>query len=308
MPWRQLVVASGPEGGRAKDSGASNSTNTVGQAFAVRALANLDSARLQDATSFLLQQQCSGGYFREDMDSADFTCDGGTPEESAPNVDATGQAVAALVVARTSGVNGLDPAIEKAADWLETQQASNGSFQAFGSPNSNTTGLATLALRSAGHRGTAGNAAAWVRRRQVDPAMIDRFPKLAGESGAIAYSDADLSAAKQDGITADSRISWRFAAPDSAQALPSLLPGKTLDVAAADHVKRAATVKVTVRGLVPGELWSVRRGATQVRKGSVPASGVVVTTVTMPDARRTVTLTAFGSRLGRTGAEKVAVG
>jgi hypothetical protein len=63
-----------------------------------------------------------------------------------------------------------------------------------------------------------------------------------------------------------------------------------------------------VRGLLKGERWFVRRGSTIVRKGFVPETGVVVTRVKMPDRRRTVTLSAYGSRNSRTGVEKVAVG
>ncbi len=303
-----VIDTPGNELGRAKDSGDTNSTNTLGQAYAVRALANLGSDELAAATSFLLKQQCSGGWFREDMESADNTCDGGTPEQSGPSIDATGHAIVALARARSAGVPGVAVAMEKAADWLETQQAYNGSFQAFGQANSNTTGLAGFALRRAGHRGSAGNAAAWIRRHQVDATMIARFPQLQGEGGAIAYSDDDLASAKKDGITDATRIGWWFAAPDAAQALPSLLASKTLDVAVPGSARRGQTIQVTVRGLVAGERWFVKRGSTVVRKGLVPASGVVVTNVTMLDARGTATIAAYGSRNGRNGVERVPVG
>jgi hypothetical protein len=303
-----VVDTPGTELGRAKDSSETNNTNTVGQSLAVRVLTNLASDELEAATAFLLKQQCAGGWFRENMDSVDHSCDGGTEEQSGPSIDATGHAVVALVRAKWAGVPGLAGPIERAADWLETQQGHNGSFKAFGQSNANTTGLAAFALRRAGHRGAAGNAAAWVRRHQVDHVMIDRFPKLAGQAGAIAYSDADLAAAKKDGITDGSRISWWFATPDGGYALPSLLAARTLDVAAVDRAARGAEVRVTVRGLLKGERWFVRRGSTIVRKGFVPETGVVVTRVKMPDRRRTVTLSAYGSRNSRTGVEKVAVG
>ena len=47
-----------------------NYENTIGQAFAAEALLGAGSGEAADATAALLLQQCSGGYFRLELDSA----------------------------------------------------------------------------------------------------------------------------------------------------------------------------------------------------------------------------------------------
>ena len=111
-----VVDTPGTELGRAKDSGDTNNTNTIGQALAVRALANIKSDEFENATTFLLKQQCAAGFFREGMDSADNTCDGGTAEQSGPSIDATGHAIVALARAKSAGFPGAAVAMEKAAE------------------------------------------------------------------------------------------------------------------------------------------------------------------------------------------------
>ena len=83
-------------------------SNTIGQSFVVRGLSGARSGLADDAVAFLLKQQCTAGYFREGLTSADFTCNGGTAAERAPSVDATGFAVQALVAARSNGVRGVE--------------------------------------------------------------------------------------------------------------------------------------------------------------------------------------------------------
>src|SRR5690606_24045816 len=88
-----LVVTEGPETGRARDDydpapeWASDTSNTIGQAWAVRALTGQGSELADEATEFLVAQQCADGWFRVYMESVDFTCDTGTDGESSPSVD-----------------------------------------------------------------------------------------------------------------------------------------------------------------------------------------------------------------------------
>lgn len=298
------IVTTGPEQGRAKDSGTDYS-NAIGQSFTVRSLALLDSALLDDATAFLLKQQCASGGFRLLMDANDFTCAGATGSDAKASVDATAHAVRALLAARAGGVTGLDDDLRDAVRWLARVQLFNGAFASDGVQNANSTGLAAHALQLTGHRGRAATAAAWIRRHQVDPATMSRFPKLRGENGAIAYSAADLAAAKRSGISRGARPTWRRAAAEGSLALPSLLPAERLTVSAPATARRATRVTVTVAGLERGERFFLRRGETIVARGWVPAGGVATRTVYLPNVVKKVTIRAFGSRNGRTGAAVV---
>ncbi|QIK65812.1 terpene cyclase/mutase family protein [Nocardioides sp. HDW12B] len=216
------LVTSGPEAGRAKDEGAPDYSNTITQSFVVRAL-TLDApgaASAERATDFLLQQQCEAGFFRTYMDSADFTCDGGTDEESGPSVDATAFAVLALAeFERTSGSDPVvDTALADARRWLLRTQAANGSFSDEGVRNANSTGLAAHALSELGRSAAARDAARWVAKLRVTTKIANQTALDKADVGAIAYTAADLAAAKRRDITADRLYYWHNA---SAQALVS---------------------------------------------------------------------------------------
>jgi hypothetical protein len=213
--------------GRAKDTWAAGDpfggdySNTIGQAWVVQALERADSARAPLTVSFLLKQQCADGFFRLYMESDNFSCDGGTADESAPSVDATAFAVQALLVAKANGATGLDDDIRDAARWLVARQADNGSFSDGGVRNANSTGVAAEALLALGRTGAAHDAAVWLRDHQVT-GRIARRTELDGERGAVAYDTAAFREGKRDDITRATRYQWRRATAQAAVGLDAL--------------------------------------------------------------------------------------
>ncbi|WP_141012783.1 prenyltransferase/squalene oxidase repeat-containing protein [Nocardioides sambongensis] len=206
------------ESGRTSDkSSYGDFANSLGQAWAVRGLDAAGSTERDAALDFLLLQQCSDGYFRQDFSPAkakDQSCDTGKGE---PSVDATALAVVLLsdLAEPTADLTG---ALERASAYLVQEQAEDGSL--IGSAelpaNANSTGLAARALLVAGEDEAAANAAAWVYAHQL-PDGCDG--DLAAAAGAIGYDDAALTLAGTDGITAKTSYQWRLA---TAQALPAL--------------------------------------------------------------------------------------
>ena len=80
----ELTVDEGPEAGRAKDdTPGSDTSNSFGQSYVVTALTRAGSDEAEAATLFLLDQQCSAGFFREAMGTDTFTCDEGSDESRA---------------------------------------------------------------------------------------------------------------------------------------------------------------------------------------------------------------------------------
>lgn len=196
-----------------KVKSAADYANVVGQAYAVMALDAAGSDRAGDATSFLVSQQCSGGWFRldftKDTGAADQSCDG--DKTSKPDIDATAFAVRALSAVDSPDVSSQ---VDSAVAWLAKQQAGDGSFGTE-TPNSNSTGLAGTVLAGVGETTAAEKAAAWVFQHQVaDCPQADRT-----DVGAIAYDDAALQAAEQKGITTKTSDQFRRA---SSEALPVL--------------------------------------------------------------------------------------
>jgi hypothetical protein len=208
----------GPQGGRGMDRGGADYSNTIGQSWVVRGLVGADSDRADPATAFLVQQQCSAGFFRETMDRSapgDFTCDGAPAAEQVGSVDATAFAVMALEEAAQGGVD-VGDASDSAGDWLEDQQAADGSFAADGVPNANSTAVASMALSWLGRDDAAARAAGWLVPLQVTETSAEGS-RLAAETGAVAYDAAALARARKTGITVKLRDQWRRA---TAQAAP----------------------------------------------------------------------------------------
>lgn len=218
-----LVVTAGPERGRAKDNptGEYESSNTFSQAFVATALAGADSALADEATEFLLKQQCADGFFRQDVASADFTCDGGTSDESKPSVDATATAAMAAAALAADGPLTVREdarlAFRRAVAWLVSRQVDSGTFA--GGRNTNSTGLAASALILAGKTGRATKAAEWIDRFRVTRRLVRTTAYRAADLGAIAYNAAAFRTGKDDGITRATRYEWRRA---TAQAAPAL--------------------------------------------------------------------------------------
>ncbi len=216
-----LVRPAGPQAGRGVDRGGADYSNTIGQSWVVRALAGADSDLAQPATDFLLGQQCAAGFFRDAMTRSapgDFTCDGAPAAGQVGSVDATAFAVLALGDAEDSGTSGLDDAVSSAVDWLEAQQAADGSFAAGGAPNANSTGLAAATLAAAGRDEAAARAAEYLAGLQVTEDSAEGT-RLAAEVGAVAYDAAALAKAERAGITVKQRDQWRRATAPAATGL-----------------------------------------------------------------------------------------
>jgi hypothetical protein len=297
------------ERGRALDESEwGDYSNTLGQAWVVRALATSGHDLVEPTTSFLLQQQCAAGFFRESMDSSDHTCDTGRGEGlSDPSADATILAVRALRAAREAGVPGLGGPIQAALGWLRAQQNANGSFTGNGTPNANTTGLAADLFAATKWAGTAGTAAEWLRKRQVT-AKKARGNGLAGEVGAIAYDAQALRTAKSDGIGDDGAVflQWALATAQAAPGLRALLAAEKLPVAAPKRAGKGERVTVRAR-LEPGERFVVRRGATQVAAGWAGGKGRAAAQVRLPQRAKDVSVHVVGSRASRSGSTVVRV-
>lgn len=222
----QRVATAAPIAGRIEDRAdpadpnAGDFANTVGQVFAVRGLLKTHAAVGPSALRFLLEQQCAQGFFR-----LDFTTDKTAPEQGCAAGDAADTDVTALAVIELAGVaqghGRLKAALRDATRWLKGHQKANGGFGGAGptsAANANSTGLAGWALLTERACGAARHSAKWLSDRQLTDHLAGT--PVAGERGAIGYDHATLKAAKQDGIVAETRDTWRRAA---AQAAPALL-------------------------------------------------------------------------------------
>ena len=148
----------------ADDSSYGSYTNTIGQAFAVEALAGAGSTETAAATAALLDQQCGAGFFPLDLDEP---C-----PASQDQADVTALVLISLVESGLTTPQ-VTAAISDAADWLESLQLANGSFPGEGGAagaNTNGTGLGGWALGEAGRTAAAAEAAAWTRALQVSDA------------------------------------------------------------------------------------------------------------------------------------------
>ena len=263
------VTASGAARGRLVDvSQWGDYANTIGQAFAAKALSAAKSTRADDVTDFLLQQQCTDGFFRLDfarqpMDdkyyaapdlTSDQSCDGAaTAVDPAQGADTT-----ALVAIQTAALAKGDPevkaALTRAAAWLKKQQKADGSFvDPDNGANANTTGLAGWALAELGEDAAAAKAASWLRARQVVGACAPAA--LKSDAGAVAYDDlAWTNGAKWGLAEALDRSQWVMA---GVQAVPALLaaPAATAKdtVSLPKFAQAGSTVTAKVQGLAAGE-------------------------------------------------------
>lgn len=218
----RTVADRGPAAGRIQDvldpkeASAADYANVVGQAYAVEGLTAAGSPEAAAATTFLLAQQCQGGWFRlgftKDSQAPDQGCD--ADRTSKPDLDTTAFAVQALGETDSAQATA---AVDSAVAWLERQQAPDGSFGggATGTPNTNSTGLAGTALAGAGDPAAAEKAATWVFGHQV----LDCRKFSPAVRGVIAYDDAGLTTAASKGISVKAEDQFRRA---SAGALPVL--------------------------------------------------------------------------------------
>jgi hypothetical protein len=302
-----LVAASGPSAGRIVDTVSPSDQygadygNSLGQAFAVRALTEQSAPQAASALSYLLQQQCEAGYFRvyftEDKSAADQSCDGGLPttgasygDNSDPDVDATAYAIIELKTLDNEGYAmsaATARAVGKAEAWLMSMQNADGSFgssPALPGANADSTGLAGWALGLAGDPQSANAAATWIRAHQAQN-VAPCTDALTSQAGAIAHDDAALAHGRTAGIPAADAYSWNLS---TAQALPSLnyytpaTPSTALKATATTAYVQAKTrTNITVSGLAAGAPACVSLGTTHL---SVAAglSGTVIASVLMP--------------------------
>ena len=214
------VVTSGAEKGRASDSFdpsdpyGGDYSNSIGQAWVVRALSTAHSSLAADATSYLLKQQCSDGSFRVTM---------GTTACATGTVDGTAFAVQALLVAKAQGATDVSDDVAGAVSWLDGAQASDGSFSDDGAANTNSTALGASTLAQAGETSRAQKAAAWIVGRQATT-KNSVGTKLSSEVGAVAFDSAAFTAGKADGITVGTRDQWTRATAQAAIGLNIALP------------------------------------------------------------------------------------
>ena len=305
------VADAGPVAGRIQDRTVSGDTdpftpgdqldadyaNVIGQAYAARGLSAVGSAKAASATAFLLQQQCSAGYFRLNFAPAAAAAQGcvdGDAAGSAPDTDVTALAVLQLAALGSPDAK-VTAAIAKATGWLAAQQKSDGSFG--GGPttsaaNANSTGVAALALAGQGACVAAGRAAGWVKGLQVLSAPASS--PLSGELGAIAYDAAALTSAQTAGITDATSDQWRRATSQAAPAVAyALSASPTLGFTGPTGFQRegeVATLKVT--GVAEGDRVCVAGpGISGTRSLVAGASGALTTTVVLPGQTSTPTYT-----------------
>jgi hypothetical protein len=236
-------------------------TNTFGQAFAVRALAEAGSDKAADAEAFLLEQQCDAGFFRlnptADKEAEDQTCEGGiASEDSAPDTDATAIAMIQLEALATKS-QAVTDALADARDWLLSEQLADGSFgggPTTSAPNANSTGLAGLALAGVGETAAAKAAAIWVRSLQADEVGACTSA-LSTETGGLGYDAATVKAGRADGITPATLDRWlRTTAPVFAVLQYAPVATPNLDVSGPTaYVKGGSIVVFPISGVVPGD-------------------------------------------------------
>ncbi|MFW6774015.1 hypothetical protein ACOACO_07010 [Nocardioides sp. CPCC 205120] len=257
--------------------------NTFGQAYAVDALVGAGSPLADEATSFLLDQQCGDGSFRlyfSDAAEPDQTCDGAGDVGS---TDATALSVLALLATDGSDED-VDAAVDGAATWLLETQLANGAFddgEDIGA-NANSTGLAGRALQALrnlegnpfGIGGAPERAAKWLREHQVAE-VATCVSALRDDNGAIGYDDATLAAGRAEGITpTGSEYQFRLATAQAAPALASA-PAATAGLglrSPAGRVQAGSALRLTVGGLAPGESACVVGGQAPVRATGTSAT------------------------------------
>ncbi|HUR78589.1 MAG TPA: hypothetical protein VMZ22_11615 [Acidimicrobiales bacterium] len=196
-------------------------SNGVGQALAVLALAASDAGAPQSSIDYLVSQQCPNGGFRVQL--ADTRC---TNDEQA-DLDATSFALTAIDSA--TDAESVEDELVKGLTFVFGSQKENGSF----ADNANSTGLASVTVRSFGGHPPANEGATFVKTLQ-----------LAGgaDAGAILVDKDAYDAAVADGLDEKGRT---LAARATAQAVMALgLPAYSL-IGAREPVEPATTIALS---------------------------------------------------------------
>ncbi len=280
------VATAAPIAGRLEDAGFTpgdqfddDAANTLGQSYAAHVLTEHSSAKAADATAFLLEQQCSDGYFRlsftADKTDTDQSCVNGTDPE---DTDATAIAILQL---EGNGATGVSAAVADAKAWLVDTQKPDGSWG--GGPstegsNANSTGLAAWAL---GNTPESEQAAEWLRDHQATP--LDYCNQLGPFTGAISYNDAGRTAGRTGGITAASSDEWRRATAQAVFALdylPAQASGPLTLTGPSGFRKAGGAPVLTTAGAPAGTQLCLTGVGTKIRR--TPASAPWNIAVTLP--------------------------
>jgi hypothetical protein len=297
------VSSSAPLIGRLEDAGVNPAVswdadfvNVIGQSFAVRALTTAGSTRADDATRFLLDQQCGEGFFR-----ATLTSDKTNPEQGcvsgthSGSVDTT--ALTVINILDTPGAStAAKDAATLAATWLEGQQAQDGSFTAGGTEgyNANSTGLAGWALAEAGHTAAATKAASWIRGLQVAD-LAPCATALTADNGAVLLKPEEVTAVRTAGsMDVPTRERSRRATAQAIPALANVPTGGTVSLSAPATAVEKSTVNVTVTGLGAGEPACVSLGDTATAITGTGTPAAVTFTLPAGAATRTFSLATLG--------------
>lgn len=273
------VSSDGANGGRIEDDwdsgdpNAADYANVIGQAFAAHGLDTAGSARTDAVTDFLLEQQCSAGYFRLDLSdvaAADQSCDG---SDGKPDVDATALAIQSL----QGQLDDTDVAghVADAVDWLLAHQKASGGFGSdadIPTANADSTGEAAYALLISGETDAAAKAAAWLRAHQATN-VANCVYYDAADAGAVLYDDAARKAAQaapMDAALTDQSLRA------TSEALVGLLaattgPGSPNVLYAPGYVKAGGTTQVGVNDAAPGEALCAMLGEQSVLGWANPA-------------------------------------
>ncbi len=231
------------------------------------------SRRLEGARSrdFLLEQQCSSGYFR--LNSPRARPPPASPASTAPTPRTPTPPPSPCLRSPRSCRRGrgcrhrqgevvADPAaaLRRLLRWRHSTEGSN----------ANSTGLAPgrwVTPRPS------RQAATWLRAHQATAA--DAGDDLATETGAVAYDDAALAAGRTDGITDAASDQWRRATAQAAPGHRVVLrrpdAGAQPDRAHRLLQARAAVLALRATGAEPGTVLCVRRAGTPVRGIARPA-------------------------------------
>lgn len=281
------IETAAPNAGRLVDADPNDFNTPLTQAYAVSALNDAGSSLAGSALGFLLQQQCSAGFFRGSFSakaSATQSCDAAASPTG--NVDTTGLAV--LMLQDQKSQPAVSAAITKAVDWLATQQAANGSFN---SGNANSTGLAGWALGVAGRTAVAGKAALWLRGQQL--ANAGSCTKYAAkDNGAVTLDSLGLANAASGPL---GQVDNSVATRSTTQALPALLwapggsaAGGSTVTAPSGFVAAGSAQSVAVSG-APGNTVCVSTGGAGTRV-VLDASGKATVPLTAPATTGKVTV------------------
>jgi hypothetical protein len=261
-----------------------DNANTIGQSFAARGLLTAGSAKTADVTAYMLKQQCPAGFFRLALDDAQCAVN------TSPDTDVT--ALAMLNLQGQSAKPEVSAALAKAATWLLSTQAADGSFGGGGltaAANTNSTGLAASALGGQCQVAAANRAAAYVRGFQVPAGQAG---PLSTEVGAVAYDSAAKTLGQTQGITDTTSDQWRRATTQAALGL-TWDPNATATVqvsAPKGFIKAGESAKVTITGAAAGErVCLTEPGGTKALNGTGGPLTVDVNTPKKGDAVVSVT-------------------